>query len=177
MKPLKPVDYGILSELVKNSRLSDRQLAKKLKTSQPTVTRRRTQLEKEGLLDYTAILEVGKLGFEILAITFAKWKSDVQMGKGLEGAEDFYSRYPNVIFVSTGRGLDFDRVTISVHKSYSDYSRFMSELVQDWEPYCRRPESFIVSFQADDIFRNLTFRYLAELIRHNSFKGKSEGSE
>ena len=64
MKDLKPIDYGIFAELVKNARLSDRQLAKILNVSQPTITRRRNELEKRGLLDYTAILDIRKLGFE-----------------------------------------------------------------------------------------------------------------
>jgi DNA-binding Lrp family transcriptional regulator len=73
MIKLKSIDYEIISELIKNSRLSDRQVAKKLGTSQPTVTRRRTQLEKEGMLDYTGVPDLKKLGFEILAFTFGKW--------------------------------------------------------------------------------------------------------
>ncbi len=41
MKELKPIDYKILFELMKDSHRSDRQLAKALGVSQPTVTRRR----------------------------------------------------------------------------------------------------------------------------------------
>lgn len=50
---LKNIDYMILSELIKNSKTSDRKLAKIVGVSQPTVTRRRINLEKEGLLEYT----------------------------------------------------------------------------------------------------------------------------
>ena len=46
MKELKPIDYKLLFELMKNSHRSDRQLAKALGVSQPTVTRRRAMLEK-----------------------------------------------------------------------------------------------------------------------------------
>jgi DNA-binding Lrp family transcriptional regulator len=49
--------------------LSDRKIAKIVKTSQPTVTRRRTELDKEELLEYTAFPSLKKLGFEILAFT------------------------------------------------------------------------------------------------------------
>ena len=44
LKKLKPIDYELVSELIKNSRLSDRQVAKKMNVSQPTVTRRRGEL-------------------------------------------------------------------------------------------------------------------------------------
>src|SRR3972149_10571178 len=61
----------LLQELVKNSKRSDRDLAKILGVSQPTLTRMRKRLEREGyILDYTAIPNVAKLGFEIISFTF-----------------------------------------------------------------------------------------------------------
>src|SRR4030066_2526465 len=99
MKDLKPIDYGIFAELVKNARLSDRQLAKILNVSQPTITRRRTELEKMGLLDYTAILDIRKLGFEILAIPFGRLKSEKPDDKEAEPSEDFLSKHPAMILV------------------------------------------------------------------------------
>ncbi len=52
---LKDIDYKILYELMKNSKVSDRQLAKKIGVSQPTIIRRRSRLEKEVINGYTAI--------------------------------------------------------------------------------------------------------------------------
>ncbi len=53
---LKEIERRMLSELVKNSRRSDRELAKAIGTSQPTATRIRTKLEKEGYVkEYTSI--------------------------------------------------------------------------------------------------------------------------
>jgi len=45
MTKLKVIDYKILFELTKNSKISDRKLAKKVGVSQPTITRRRAKLE------------------------------------------------------------------------------------------------------------------------------------
>lgn len=53
MKKLKDVDYKIISELMKDSRISDRKLAKAVGVSQPTVSRKRALLQKEELLDFT----------------------------------------------------------------------------------------------------------------------------
>ena len=72
----RDIDYKILSELIKNSKTSDRSIAKLLNVSQPTVTRRRDKLEKEGLLEYTAIPNLEKLGFEIVAFHFILWKTE-----------------------------------------------------------------------------------------------------
>jgi len=55
MNKLKPLDCKILSELMKDARISDRQMAKILGVSQPTVSRRRVALEREVIDGYTAI--------------------------------------------------------------------------------------------------------------------------
>ena len=61
----------LLRELLKNSKRSDRELAKVLGVSQPTITRIRHKLEQEGVIrDYTIIPDFKKLGFEIMAIEF-----------------------------------------------------------------------------------------------------------
>jgi DNA-binding Lrp family transcriptional regulator len=164
MKDLKSIDYGIFAELVKNPRLSDRQLAKSLKVSQPTITRRRTKLERMGLLDYTAILDIRKLGFEILAITFGRLKSGEHGNEAAEPSEGFLSRHPEMVLVSNGRGLSYDRVILSVHRSYSDYSGFISELTREWGVLLGHPESFIISLQSDKILRDFTLKQLAKAI-------------
>ena len=55
MTKLKDIDFKILFELMKNSKTSDRKLAKKIGVSQPTVTRRRARLQKEVIEGYTTI--------------------------------------------------------------------------------------------------------------------------
>jgi DNA-binding Lrp family transcriptional regulator len=174
MRDLKPIDYGIFAELVKNARLSDRQLAKILNVSQPTITRRRNELEKMGLLDYTAILDIRKLGFEILAITFGKSESEEPTDKRAEADEDFLSRHPELILVSGGRGLNYDRVILSVHRSYSDYSQFITELRREWGKYLIGPESFIVGLQSDNIRRDFTLKHLAKALKKELEKKNSE---
>jgi DNA-binding Lrp family transcriptional regulator len=44
---MKDIERRLISELMKNSRRSDRELAKALGTSQPTITRTRGKLERE----------------------------------------------------------------------------------------------------------------------------------
>jgi DNA-binding Lrp family transcriptional regulator len=164
MRVLKKVDYRILAELIKNSRLSDRQLAKNLGISQPTVTRRRTMLQKERLVEYTAIPDLRKLGFEILAFNFANWKQEASSEENIREAKAFISKHPSVMFVSTGRGLGADRVSVSAHRNYADYHRYIQELKEHWGANIERVDSFIVSLQNDNLLRNLTFKYLAEIL-------------
>ncbi|MDH5448287.1 MAG: winged helix-turn-helix transcriptional regulator [Candidatus Bathyarchaeota archaeon] len=165
MKKLKPVDYKILFELVKNSKISDRKLAKKIGVSQPTVTRRRAGLEKEELLDYTAIPNFEKLGFEIMAFTFGHWKHGTSPDEKPSEAKSFLSKYPNIIFVSTGRGCGMDRMFVSVHKDYTDYAELMSALKTEWGKFMSASDTFIVSLKGDNILRNLTFKYLKDYMK------------
>jgi len=55
VKKLKPLDYRLLFELMKDAKRSDRQLSNILGISQPTVSRKRAFLEKELIDGYTAI--------------------------------------------------------------------------------------------------------------------------
>lgn len=157
MKELKPIDFRIISELVSNSRLSDRQLAKIVKVSQPTVTRRRTMLEKAGLLQYTAIPTFGKLDFELLAFTFGNWRHDMYPHNETDDGTSFAKHHNCVIYSSSGRGLNSDRIFISLHRSYSDYTEFMRELKQQWEDRIDFVGSFIISLRSDRTIKDLSF--------------------
>lgn len=165
MKSLRPIDYRILFELVKNSRFSDRKLAEILKVSQPTITRRRKLLEKERLIEYTGTPDLSKLGFEILAFTFARWRYDKYADERVQDTSGFLDKHPNILFLSTGSSMNWDRLCISVHRDYSEYAKFMQELRADWEERLEKPVSFIVSLQSDSILRNLSFKYLAAVMQ------------
>lgn len=59
----------LLYELMKDSKRSDRELAKVVSVSQPTITRMRKTLEKqEHIREYTIIHAFEKIGFEIIAL-------------------------------------------------------------------------------------------------------------
>jgi DNA-binding Lrp family transcriptional regulator len=171
MKKLKSTDYELLYELIKNPRLSDRQIAKKIGASQPTITRKRRELEEERLLDYTAVPNLKELGFEIMAITFGNRATHPEYAElQIQKAKDFIEKHPNTIFASTGTGLNSDRVIISVHKNYTDYSRFQQEFRQEWGQIMEVVGSFLVSLPTDIVGRNLTFKYLAELMKREQSK-------
>jgi len=174
MTKLKDIDFKIIFELMKNSKTSDRQLAKKIDVSQPTVTRRRARLEKEGLLDYTAIPDFKKLGFQIMAFSFSRWTPEaltelMPKREFAKQVQRFFSRFPNVIFATTGgSGLGgMDSASISVHKDYGDYAKFMNEIKREWGKSVAAFDSFIFSLGTDDVVRPITFKYLGEYINKN----------
>jgi DNA-binding Lrp family transcriptional regulator len=92
---LKDIELRLISELVKNSRRSDRELAKRLGISQPTVSRTRVRLEKQGLIDYSAIPNLAKLGFEIIAVTFGRRDFQKHPEINLQKAKDFADHLKN----------------------------------------------------------------------------------
>ena len=59
---------------MKNSRKNNKELARLVGVSQPTVKRLIKKLEMEGYVrEYTVIPDFSKLGFCIMAMTFVKW--------------------------------------------------------------------------------------------------------
>ena len=168
MMKFKDIDLKILSWLMKNSKISDRKLAEIIGVSQPTVTRRRARMEKEGLLEYTAIPNFAKLGFEIVAISFYSWTPEATSKLGenreeiLNKLSALLSKHKNIIFTSNGRGFGMERVMISVHESYSDYTRLVDAVNREWGGYLDKRDSFIISTQIDIVGRHLGFKYLAE---------------
>jgi len=82
---MKDTELKLISELMKNSQRSDRELAQAIGVSQPTVTRTKAKLKREGyLLEYTLIPNFEKLGYEIFDLTFASIKQTFS----LEQAEE-----------------------------------------------------------------------------------------
>jgi DNA-binding Lrp family transcriptional regulator len=155
----------VIRELLKNSRKSDREMAKNLGVSQPTVTRARTLLEKEGYVKtYTVIPDFAKLGYQIMAFTFVKLKSfpmREETHKLVEDATEWLSKRPNVIFSADGEGLGKDIVMISLHKSYAKYSDFMRAYAMDWGHVINMFESFTVSLESGFKIKPFDLKYLA----------------
>jgi DNA-binding Lrp family transcriptional regulator len=167
---LKDVELRLLSELMKNSRRSDRELAKIIGVSQPTISRTMKKLEKEGYIkEYTIIPNFAKLGFEILAFTFLGYNnvSAEELQKATEIAGDLLKKmYMECICIETGTGLGHQALVVSFHKDYSDYTSFMNRIKEgahqrysfmDTSKY----QSFLISLKSQGHFRSLTFSALA----------------
>jgi len=169
MLKLSGLDYKILFELMKNSKISDRKLAKKIGVSQPTVTRRRARLEREGVLEYTAIPNFEKLGLGIIAFSFTKWNPEFYQVSKEEFARktaEYVKKRPNLILVSSGRGLGMTRMSMSIHTDYADLVKFTKDAKTEWGPYVGEIESFIISVGADRFLRKLTFKHLPEYLKN-----------
>ncbi len=163
----KNKEMPVLRELLRNSKRSDREIAKTLKTSQPTVTRTRKILEKKIIRTYTLVPEFSKIGYEMMVLTFAKSKTykreDTE--EMTEKAKEWAAQRPNVAFASDGEGLGKDFVIVSFHRNYSEYSSFMRSLAVDWASYVNDFQSFIMTLKDGTLLKPFDLKYLADDIQ------------
>jgi DNA-binding Lrp family transcriptional regulator len=163
---VKDIELRVASELMKNSRRSDRELASVIGVSQPTITRTRRKLEKEGIVkEYTMIPDFSKLGYKILALTFVKLKQPMtpeQIDKAREIARESLKTGPfRTIMLERGIGLDYDGVFMTYHKDYSSYVKFEQWLRQFDFLELEEIGSFLISLDDEVRYRPLTFSALA----------------
>ena len=157
---IKKITKKLLFELLKDSKRSDRELAKILGVSQPTVTRKRNMLVKEGVIrEFTIIPNLVKLGYEIMAICCAKKKKPITepTEKGIKWVE----KYPNIIFAANAEGMGKNAVFISLHKNYTDYSHFITEQLRYWGDELEDYDTMLISLKGI-IAKPLSLSYLAE---------------
>jgi DNA-binding Lrp family transcriptional regulator len=153
----------LVSEMLKNSKKSDRELAGILGVSQPTVSRTRARIEKEYIKTYTIIPDFEKLGYQIMAFTFAKTKSHPDVAAEISRkSKDWLAKRSNVIFGAGGEGFGKDIVLMSFHKNYSAYAEFMRSFAKDWANCLDDFESFLVSVGAGYKLRDFDLKYLAD---------------
>jgi DNA-binding Lrp family transcriptional regulator len=157
---LKENELKILFELIKGARRSDRELAKVLRISQPTVTRARTRLEKTGFVkEYTTIPDFRRIGYDLLAFTFMSFAEDKP--ELFNKAREWIMKQSSVIFANNGEGLGMNSIMVSLHKGYASYSRLLTQLRRDWQPNLISEQSFVISLDRPDlIIKHFSLRYL-----------------
>jgi len=166
MEKLKTIDYNLLAELMKNSRRSDRELAKVLRVSQPTVSRRRIAIEKNFIHGCTAISNLEKIGFELAVFSFVKHNIKYAKPEVSEAAfkrvKEWMMKQPNVILAIEGQGMGWDGIFISFHKSYSDYVEFMKKHNSEFSDLLIDSQSFIANISPTSIRKPFHLKYLAD---------------
>jgi len=159
---MREKEIKLLFELLKNSKRSDRDIAKILGVSQPTITRLRTKLQKEGVIrEYTIIPDWEKIGYELTAFTYFSLVG----GRTLNAkARECAMERPNVIFASGGEGMGMNGVMISMHKDYSDFLNFTAHFRMKWAENLKSMQSFVVTLKPNDLLmiKPFSYSYLAK---------------
>jgi DNA-binding Lrp family transcriptional regulator len=174
---LKDIELKIISELMKNSRRSDRELARAIGVSQPTVTRTRIRLEKEGYIkEYTMIPDFNRLGYQIMGVSFIekqeiKSKEETSELRKAVIEVERANPYASLTAVN-GIGLGKGRMFITLYRNYARYAEAM-RLTKSL-PYvdAERIESFLVDLNDEDNYRILTLKQVARNLESSKKSAK-----
>jgi DNA-binding Lrp family transcriptional regulator len=119
-EPLKDIEIKIIAELMKDCRRSDRELARAIGISQPTVTRIINKLERSGIIkEFTIIPDFAQLGYQIMAFT----PFEVQKGsfeREFKASEEMARKYGGLTAVE-GLSQNRNRLFVNFYRNYSDY--------------------------------------------------------
>ncbi len=140
------LDKRIIRELLVDSRLSYRQIARKLKISPNTVLSRIKQLCSKGIIKfYTTILDHEKLGYELTVVT----EITVSKGKLLE-TDKLVAKMPGVCAVYDVTGAS-DAIVIAKFKTRKELSEFTKGLLS--MPFVERTNTHVVLTTVKEDFR------------------------
>ncbi len=162
---MKEIERKLISELLKNSRRSDRELSKAIGTSQPTTTRLRTKLEKEGYIkEYTIIPDFSKIGYSIMAMNFIKLDPKVADHE----IEGFKKEHPDrmgknpfgLVLIHRGIGLGYDSVIVSFHQDYASYDAFRNHTKRSMGASITEMNTFLINIEENNTMPP-TFSFLS----------------
>ena len=165
---MEEMEKRLLSELMKSSRRSDKELARAIGTTRPKIARLRRKLEKEGFIkEYTMIPDFAKLGYQILAITFVALnkmlgsEEEVEKARKLARKTLVKSTLEGIV-LERGTGLGYDGVIISYHTDFKEHSKYLARLKQYTFLDGTKVDSFLIALSDEVHFRPLTLSTLAK---------------
>jgi DNA-binding Lrp family transcriptional regulator len=164
--PIKDLKLKMIIELLKDSHRSDRELARAVGVSQPTLSRARKKLEEQGMIkEYTIIPDYPQLGLSIMSITFTKMKGPLSkeiLDDLKKRARNTMREHPSALILgNTGIGINADYVAIAFHKDFSEYTEFMRDIKGFPSVNIDETKSFIIDLSEKDQMQPLSFSHLA----------------
>jgi DNA-binding Lrp family transcriptional regulator len=174
-KELKDRELALVSELMRNSRRSDREIAKRLGVSQPTVSRMIQKLVKEGVIrEYTMIPDFRRLGYNLCAFIFLKLRVP-EPPKRIEdvraAVKDSLDK-SNYVFLllERGLGLDRDAVIICLYKDYASYAEHRRIIREFPFIIATESDSFLIDLEDTLHYQYLTFTKVARDLHRRTNK-------
>ena len=164
MKELKSLDCKLLIELMKNSKRSDREIARVLGSSQPTITRRRARLEKDFIDGYTVLPKWRNIGFRLVAFTFVKTNIEYikpeKRKEALSKVKKWFAEQSNVIVATQGKGLGWDGIIVSVHTDYLDFAQWTRKHNSECSEFLIETQSFISDLNPTTFIKPFSLKVL-----------------
>ena len=146
MVNLTPREKQVLTELLRNCKISDQEIARRLKTSRPTIFKIRQRLEKNGVIKgYFPFINFEKMNLNLQAVILYRWR-DYSKTEELEKIVKFIKTMPEVILFIKGEGMGSKTdLVISIHEDLKDYERFIRKLKYEWKDNVEGVEVFLSS--------------------------------
>jgi len=160
---MKQKELKLIRELILNGKRSDRDLAKDIHATQPTVGRIRKKIEKENYIsEYTVIPNLSTLDIDLIAVIAIRWKDYKKIEK-LKKFEEFIRKSKFVFFSAPGEGFQGKtKIMITFHKDYKAYELFLRGIRANWIALIDEMDVFLVS--TDNIIKNFSFSGLASML-------------
>lgn len=143
MSTLDPTDLALLQELNIDARRSHRELARRLRLSPTTVSRRLEELERDGMVQgYIPLLNDELLGWELHAVV------GIRISKGrLREVEERLAKDPRAYAIYDVTG-DYDALVIGRFKDRRDLDRWVKHALQD--PHIERTNTQVILNQVKE---------------------------
>jgi hypothetical protein len=149
-------------ELIKNARKSDREIAKALKISQPTVNGKEHHWIKKGTSESTRSY-----------LTLKEWATKLprflsshsqKLDRNCQNKRENGAKNSRRLFLrGGGEGLGMHSIMVSVHKNYASFSKLITKLREDWQSNLKDIQSFLMSVSRKElVYKPFSFRYLEE---------------
>lgn len=153
MADLSPRETDVLKELLSNARVTDQEIARKIKTSRPTVAKIRKRLEKRGIITgYATYTCLDKVGLQINAITIYRWNDFSRKKELNDNIKYIKALHPVVMFIKGGGIGSKTNVIISIHENLRMYELFVLDLQEKWGQNVHDVEVFLSSI--DGVYKS-----------------------
>jgi DNA-binding Lrp family transcriptional regulator len=179
VKTVKDIELSLITELMRNSRRSDRDLAKAIGVSQPTVSRMIKKLEKEGVIrEYTMIPDFSKLGFELMSIVTTKENELLREDETVEAwkkAHEFAKKAPQpFLFVLSTKPSGADTTVFALHENYSEYATYLKGIKENPLVSIDSVKGFIAKTNLKDHFIPLTLSEVADFMKRRGLTNRTK---
>lgn len=120
-------ERGVLKLLLEDGRISDSDMAKKLKISTQAIGKIRKKLEKQGIIvGYSCILDYEKIGLTHFVLACLKYKSGVWQNIKEENIRNYVQNIPRMIFSFMPAGTNIDLIAIYAFENTKEMEKYMT---------------------------------------------------
>lgn len=154
----------VLKELIRDGKTGDQEIARRLRTSRPTVFKIRKRLEERGIIrGYSALVDFEKIGLDMQAVILYRWK-DYSKSDELKSNIEMIKSMPEVVLFMKGEGLGSKTdLIVSVHRDLKDYETFIRKLKYQWKDNVESVEVFLSSIEGVFKYYSLSSPAIAKL--------------